>query len=370
MLRRHRRVGLVRRNLLADRRRLAAGVLAIGLAFMLMLLLSGLWDGVKTQSTVYVDHVGADLFVTQKGVANFLGETSAIPRSTVARVRATRGVQWAAPVKGQFVVFELHGRKVASYLVGYVPGHPGGPWELADGRRPRRRDEVVLDAVLAQRHGLEVGDRLTVGGMSFRIVGLAGDASAVMTGFVFVTHDTADALLRSEGTTSYVLVGADTPRAVRARLAGQRLTVFTRDELAANDRELATGIYGGPMRLMVGVAVVAGVLIVALTVYASVSDRRREYGVLKALGANTRRVTGIVVRQALVLSAVGLATGTLLFVGARELLAELRPQFAVRLTVSGVGLAAIAALVIGLLAAIVPARRLAAQEPAAVYRSW
>jgi putative ABC transport system permease protein len=365
-----RRVAVVRRNLLADWRRLAAGVLAVGLAFMLMLLLNGLWDGVKTQATIYVDHVGADLFVTQKGVANFVGETSTIPRSTVAQVRGTPGVEWAAPARGQFVVFELHGRKVASYLVGYVPGQPGGPWELTDGRRPTHRDEVALDRVLAQRHGLDLGDRLAVGGRSFRVVGLAGDASAVMTGFVFVTHDTADALLRSAGTTSYVLVGTDTPSAVRLRLARQDLTVLTRAELAANDRELMAGIYGGPMSLMVGIAVAAGVLVVALTVYASVSDRRREYGVLKALGADRRRVTGIVVRQALVLSAVGLATGTLLFVGARELLGELRPQFAVQLSARGIGLGAIAAIVIGLLAAIVPARRLAAQEPAAVYRSW
>ena len=75
MLRSTGRVGLARRNLVADWRRLVVGVLAIGLAMMLILLLGGLWQGVKTQASIYPEHSGAELFVTQRGVANFAGET-------------------------------------------------------------------------------------------------------------------------------------------------------------------------------------------------------------------------------------------------------------------------------------------------------
>ena len=48
---------------------------------------------------------------------------------------------------------------------------------------------------------------------------------------------------------------------------------------------------------------------------------------------------------------------------------EFRPQFAVVLTASSLGRAAVAALAMALLAAIIPARRLAALEPAVAYRS-
>jgi putative ABC transport system permease protein len=362
-----RRVGIARQNLLADRRRLAAGVIGIALALMLVLLLGGLWQGIQRQASAYPDRVGADLYVAQRGVQDFLGETSSIPRSTVRTVRATPGVQWAAPVRGQFVVFELHGKKVAAFVVGYVPGRQGGPWALSSGRAPHRPEDVVVDRALARRHGITVGDRLSVGGSIFRIVGLAR-ASAVMTGFVFMTHDATDTLFRSPETTSFVLVGASHPRTVAARLRAQGLFVLTKEQIAGNDRRLFIGILGSPLRLMVAVSFVAGALVVALTVYAAVIERRREYGIVKAIGASGWTVAGIVLRQSFVLSAVGLVLGFGLFLAGRALIAELRPQFSVVVTPASVLLAVVAALAMAGIAAIVPARRLAREEPAIVYR--
>lgn len=365
----HRRVPLARRNLLADRRRLAAGVLGVGLALMLVLLLDGLWQGVQRQASAYPDQVGADLFVTQRGVRDFLGETSSIPRTTVDTVRATPGVRWADPVRGQFVVFDLHGKKVAAYVVGYVPGRHGGPWALASGRTPRRDDEVVVDRALARRHGLAVGQRLTVGGSTFRIVGLAR-ASAVMTGFVFMTHDATDSLFRAPDTTSFVLVGTGSPGAVTGHLRAQGFSVLTRAQVATNDRELFTGIFGSPLKLMVGVAFVVGALVVALSVYASVAERRREYGIVKAIGANGWTIAGMVLRQTLMLSAIGLVVGGVLFLAGRALITELRPQFSVVLTSGGLLRALGAALLMGVIASVVPARRVAGAEPAIVYREY
>ena len=363
----HRSVGVARRNLLADRRRLVAGVLGVGLALMLVLLLDGLFQGMQKQASAYPDAVGADLYVVQRGVKDFLGETSTIPRATVTTVRSTPGVNWADPVRGQFVVFDLHEKKVAAYVVGYVPGRHGGPWALSSGRTPQRADEVVVDRALARRHGLDIDDELVVGGRKFRIVGLA-KASAVMTGFVFMSHDATDALFRAPGTTSFVLVGTARPDAVADRLRADGLSVLTRQQIAANDRTLYVGIFGSPLRLMVGVAFVVGALVVALTVYASVSERRREYGIVKAIGASGWTITGIVLRQTLVLSAIGLFVGGALFVAGRALILEFRPQFSVVLTSGSILRAVLAALLMGLVAAIIPARQVATAEPALVYR--
>ena len=362
------RVGLARRDLMADWRRLVVGVLAIGLAMMLILLLGGLWQGVKTQASIYPDHARAQLFVTQRGVANFAGETSRLPASTVGIVRHAAGVDWAAAVRGQFVVFDLHAQKVAAYVVGYVPNGRGGPWRLAKGRAIRSDGEVVVDRSLADRHGLGIGELLSVGGQRFRIVGLSSGTSATMTGFVFISHAAADRLLQAPGTTSYVLVGTKTPGATTERLRTLGLTVFTRQQLAANDRSLAIGIFGAPIKLMVGVAAIAGTLIVALTVYAAVTDRRREYGVIKAIGASRLFIVGVVVRQAIVLSLAGLAVGGVMFWLARNLLHAWRPQFLIVLTSTAVFSALIGAIVMAMLAAILPARQVANAEPASVYR--
>ncbi len=64
---------LVRRDLWADHRRLAVSAVGVGLAVMLMLLLDGLWSGIRPQSSLFEDRVGADLYVAQPGSGNLLG---------------------------------------------------------------------------------------------------------------------------------------------------------------------------------------------------------------------------------------------------------------------------------------------------------
>ena len=251
------RVPLARRNLTADRRRLAAGVVGVGLAVMLILLLDGLWAGIRAQSTVYVDKTGADLYVLQPGIRDLTAGVGSVPSATVEQVRADPQVRWASPVRTAYTVLDLHGRKSAAYLVGSRPGEPGGAWTLAAGRRPAADDELTLGRVLAGRHGIDVGDTLPVMGRQFRVVGLS-DSTGFMLDYAFLTHAALDSLAGTNGTTGFVLIGTDAPAAVADRLRASGLNAATRDQVAAANEELATGIFGSPVRLMVGIGLAAG----------------------------------------------------------------------------------------------------------------
>ena len=364
-----RRVPLARRNLLAEPRRLAASVAGVGLALMLILLLDGLWAGLLSQVTLFEDGVGADLYVAQRGTGNLLGDSSVLPLSTLERVRRDPGVRWAAPVRALFTVLAMHDRKVPAYLVGAVPGRRGEPWSLRAGRPPERDDEIAVDGVLADRHGLHLGGFLEVLGQRLRIVGITKGTSTFMTGFVFVTHQASDDLLRLPGTTSFVLVGTRRPGAVARRLRAAGLNVLDRETVKRNDVAVMTRVYGVPLRLMLAVALAAGALVIALAAYTSVSERRREYGIVKALGATGGRLTGLALGQSLGLAALGLLAGALFFLGGRGLITWVRPQFSVVLTQASVLRAVGAAALMGLVAAVVPARRLATLDPASAYRS-
>lgn len=362
-----RRVPLGWRNLTADRRRLLASVTGVGLAIMLILLLDGMWTGLKAQTRLYTDKAGADLYVMQDGMRE-LHDGGAIPLSAVDEIRATPGVDWAEPVRGSHVILELHGTKLGPYLVGTGTDAPGGAWSIRDGRGVRADDEIVVDGVMADRHGIDVGDRVDVMGTSFRVVGLSSGTAGFMTSYVFVTHAATDALFDAPGTTSYVLVGTSQPEAVRNRLTAAGFNTLTADEIAANAEELASGIFSGPFRLMVIVAFAAGTLIVTLTAYTAIVERRREYGIVKALGAGGGRLVAIAVGQTLVLALLGLLVGGLLFLAGREIIIAARPQFAVAITSAALLRAAAAAVVMALLAAVVPARRLGRLDPATAYR--
>src|SRR6266508_871117 len=246
-------------------------------------------------------------------------------------------------------------------------GQPGGTWALARGRAPAADSEVAIDRVLAAKHGLGLGDRLAVADRSYQVVGITRHAG-FMTGYLFATHRAVQTLLGAPGKTSAILVGTDQPTSVRDMLAASGLAVVDTPTLHRTAVELNTRVFGSPLKLMVAIAFAAGVLIVALTVYAQVAERRREYGIVKALGASSRRLVALALVQTLALSGLGLAAGGLLLAASRTLLGWLRPQFEVVITPGLLGQAVGAALVIALLAAIIPARRLTRLDPAAAYR--
>ena len=360
------RVPLARRNLFAEPRRLVASAAGVGMAIMLILLLDGLWAGIETNITTYEDNVGADLYVAQPGTRNFFGAISVIPADTIDAVRADPEVDWAADVRGFFSIVELHDTKVPTYVIGSIPGERGGPWELRKGRAPEADDEVAIGSVMARRHGLVVGDRLEIMGRSFTVVGTSTDA--FMASFVFMTHVATDELLSSPGTTSFVLVGTHEPAAVRERLAATGLSVLDRDQLARADLDLMARAYRVPLAVMRGVAFAIGSIVIALTAYTAIADRRREYGIVKAMGAGAARLVALAVEQTLLIATVGLAAGGVLFVAGRAVIGWARPQFVILASTGSVGRAVVAGLVMGLVAAIVPARRLARLEPATAYR--
>lgn len=361
-------VPLARRNLLAEPRRLIASAIGVGLAVMLILLLDGMWAGIRQQATVYTDRAGGDLYVLQPGVRDLTAGVGTVPLSTLDTVRADPDVTWAAPVRTAYVVLQLHDRKVAVYVVGSVPGQPGGAWSIASGRAPTADDEIVVGTVLAQRHGLRVGDRVDVMGQSLRVVGLS-DSSGYMFAYVFVTHAALDRLSGVPGSTSFVLARTAKPVAVAERLRAEDLNVLTADQVGANNLKFATDIFGSPLRLMVGISLAAGTMIIALTAYTAIVERRREYGIAKAMGATRSRLVRVALTQTFTLAALGLLAGWGLFFAGRALIVEVRPQFAVLLTAGALLRAAAAAFAMALLAAIIPTRRLAALEPAIAYRS-
>jgi putative ABC transport system permease protein len=360
------RVPLARRYLLADPRRLAASAVGVGLAVMLILLLDGLWTGIRQGVTAYEDNVGADLYVAQQGTHNFYGSSSRIPIGTLDVVRATPDVDWATAVRSFYAIVDLHGKKVAIAVIGSVPGERGGPWHLGSGRAPRVDDEIVVGRVLARRHGLHVGDRLDVMGREVTIVGTGADA--FMTSYVFMTHAATDVLLEARDSTSFVLVGTRQPTAVRSRLEELGFAVLDRAELGRNDFDLIARAFSVPMRVMTGVAFVIGSVVIALTAYSAIADRRREYGIVKAMGGHGRFLLTLALRQTMLIAIVGLATGAVLFVAGRVVITNARPQFAVIADGGSFGRAAAAAVVMGAVAAVIPARRLAKLDPSTAYR--
>nr|WP_329607729.1 FtsX-like permease family protein [Nonomuraea sp. ATCC 55076] len=278
-------------------------------------------------------------------------------------------MSWAYPVRAIFAILNLHGRKLATTVIGTEPGGQGGPWRMAAGRVPWSTDELVVDRVLADQHNLRIGDEVEALGRRLTIVGLSADTTGFMVGFVFTTHATTDALLSAPDTTTFILVGTEHPEVAAAALRAKGLSVTGRDELAESNLMLATRVYGQPLRLMVAVAFAAGVLVIALTTYGAVAEQRRLLGLLAALGATRWRLYRFAIAYVAAIAVAGMILSSVLFVLGRTLIGWWRPQFPVAPTTRDILTAVAATLVMAALASVLPARRISRTDPADTFRS-
>jgi putative ABC transport system permease protein len=368
----HRSVPLARRQLLAEPAKLAVALAAVAAAVALVLMLAGLRRGMGEQVTVYVDRQ-APVLVGQAGTRNFVSHASVLPEEVGARIAVVRGTASAVPISQQYAMLHLHGRRVVSLLIGSDPGAPGGPWRLASGRAPGGPGELALDRVLASEHGLRVGNTVSYRGASLRIVGLSSGTSGFMTPLVFATRETVNALGRRPATASFFLVSpaaGTSPAALAARIeqAVPGVSALTRDQVAANDRQLFVSSFEGPLLAMVAIAAAVAVLVIGLTVYSSTIERSREYATLAAIGLRRGALLRLAAAQALALSLAGTGIGILLAVAGARGVAALAPKYLIALSAESAALIAAAALAMALLAALVPARHLARLDPASAFR--
>jgi putative ABC transport system permease protein len=101
----------------------------------------------------------------------------------------------------------------------------------------------------------------------------------------------------------------------------------------------------------------------------AINERTNEIGLLRALGAKQSQVLSLFLGEAIVLAAIGGFSGLVLGIGIAQLLHLILPALPVHTPVLYVVLAEAVAVVIGLLAGVLPARRAAMLDPVEALRS-
>lgn len=359
-----------RRLLFSERRRATLTVLGVATSLLLVLVLRGIFAGAIEQVTTYIRTSPADIFVSQAGVRTMHMSASVLPPDIASTAATVPGVDWAAPIGfASGTIAGPQGRQL-TYLIGYDTdtGH-GGP-RILDGRPPGH-GEAVLDEQAAEQLGVGPGDRVTVLGAALRVVGLASAGTSITNTTTFVDRDEF-ARVRDDQV-SYVLVrtiaGSDRDAVaaqLRSSLSGS--TVQTREEFAASEARVVTDMSADLLRLMSTVGLLIALAVIALGLMGATLTRLRDFAVLKALGAATRRLVGAVVVQ--VIWTVGLAMTVAL--AAAMLLGWLIPAVAptvqITVTVPAALQTTASALVVGLVAAMWPLHRIASIDAATAFR--
>jgi len=344
--------------------RLAFTVAAIGLCVVLILFLLSIYEGVAVGSVAYVEHNRTDLWILQTGATNILRGSSFLTSSHGPVLCEVAGVWHASPVL--FILSTITARSGAStvYLTGYDPesGH-GGPPIIVRGRNVANRGEIVLDRSFARKAGISLGDTVRIRQSELTVVGVSDGTNMFVIQYGFVPLAEAQEIIGYPNLVTCYMVDlkpqsevSQVQRAIREELPG--LEVFSHEEFVANNtREMESGI----LPLLYTIALVGGVVLTTvLTLILSINilERRKDFALLKTLGAPGPYLPRFVLAQAGVLGLAGLVAGCTLVAPMAAMIEQLAPEVSTKTTAVHVVLVSLGVVVMSAASAAITARRL------------
>ena len=363
-------IKLVLKNLWRRKLRTLLSVGGVASAMLMMLLVESLSLGFE--QALSGSEAARTLIVYRKN--RYCPQTSNLPDVYRARIEELDGVESVLPVQ-----VYLNNCRASLDLVSFQGAPAAGllatrKLRLVEGREESflARDDAALVGVdFARRKGLHAGDLFQFGGIDVQVAGVFEseqrlEQSLILTHLDFLRYSMPTP--RAGSVTQYEVKLADSGRAreLAARIdelfASAQEPTDTRPQVAFLER--ATKDLAEILRFgrWLGLACVAVVLsLVANTVFMSMQEREREFGVFRTLGFQDAHIVLLVLAEALSLSGLGALIG---LAGALGLLAVTKLSIGTEgVTIAFAatpGLVAHAlgvALVVGLLAGLAPALR-------------
>ena len=308
-------------SLIQAPRRTSASVAALMLSLALVIAFAGMarasYDSIITWMETALN---PELFILPS--QSVVARTIRFPPSMAGEVAAIPGVDRVQMVRDARIVF----RKTPVMLVAVevnsiaktaqLPPVAGNPDEMY--RKAAAGEGVMVSDNLAQLQHLSLGETMEIpapnGMIRLPIVGIVVDYSdqqgtVLMDRSLFLKYwnDNSVNIFRV-----YVKRGApiaDVRQRILEQYAGQRqVFVLTNDELKRYILKV-TDQWFGLTSVQIGVAVLVAILGIVNTLTVSITDRRRELGVLQAVGGLHRQIRGTIWIEALSIGTLGLVLG-------------------------------------------------------------
>jgi putative ABC transport system permease protein len=349
-----------------SRTAVTAAALMIGLALVTFVTVFA--AGLKSSVATVVDENFAGGLVIQNSDG-----FSPIPSGAAAAARKVPGVETVATIRSSQA--KLVGSGAGAQVSAPTPDigkaltvewKQGGPETL----RGLGDDEAVVTDSFASSHGLEVGDSFrlltqTRKRPEFRVAGEFSSKLNVL-GSVLVTQAVlARDFAQTQDTTDFVETapGSD-EAAIQALLTRGVETAFPTAEVLnqqelKESREKQVESLVNLFYALLALAIVISLFGIANTLALSIHERRRELGMLRAIGMSRRQVRTMIRYEAVITALIGAILGMVLGVIFAALIAQpLKDEgFTLSYPIGSLAVLLILAALAGVLAAIPPARR-------------
>ena len=310
----------------------------LGLAFATLLIAqqASIFVGLMSRTYALIEETPqADLWVTDPTML-FVDDTKPMQVTALQRVRSVDGVHWAVPLFKSLLVAKLpSGSRQLCDVVGVDDASLiGAPASMVQGDISvlRKPDTIIIETRGARgrlsqpidpadpqgpKRPIELGEELELNEKRAVIGGIAETKptfQAVPT--IYTTYSRAIGFSpANRRTLSMILVKVDEGDSiaeVRGRIERETgLSVYTPQDFAWKTIEYWMKQTGIPINFGIAIALgfLVGVAISGQMFYNFTLDNLRYFGAMKAMGATTRRLLGLVALQGFVAGALGLGLG-------------------------------------------------------------
>jgi len=393
-------VGFSGRAVVSHRLRSGLSLLGVAIGVASVIVLTGLGEGARLYVVGQFSQLGSNLVIvlpgkteTTGGAPLFGGTPNPITIDDVEAIRRRiPTVRLLAPVAVGEAELRWRDRIRQTTVIGTTDEmreirnmhvRIGRYLPVADWHQGARV-AVIGDKLQRDLFGDQnpLGEIVHVGDMQFRVIGVIEHRGVSLGNdldqLVQVPVDQALSLFDQRGLFRVLVEVTSRPEIettkrrivdlMTERHREEDVTVITQDAvLSAFSKilEVLTAALGGIAAVSLTVAGVA----IMNVMLVSVSERRREIGLLKALGATSRQVVLAFLVEAVLLSAAGGVIGMALGAAGCALAQGLWPSFPVQPPGWAVGLAVGVSVAVGLIFGLLPARRAAALEPVAALQA-
>ncbi|HET8783894.1 MAG TPA: ABC transporter permease, partial [Pyrinomonadaceae bacterium] len=291
--------------------RTLVSVAGIALGVSLVMLFTGLARGMSNDLQRRAGNVRYELMFMRPGAVQLTSMTANLDTRYVDRLKAIDGVEEALPLirhiyQGSrgFGFEQIDGVDWNAYA-------QTNGLSIVEGRAPQDAKEVVIDQTKARNNNLHVGDTIKpIGTDDYRVVGIYSPESGAR---VKMTLPVLQKALEVEGKCTFVFIKLRNPDQIEemaARINQElpgNLIQPTRDVFTSFEKSIPyLGVF---LRVLVGLAAVVSALVVMLAMYTTITERTREIGILKAMGASRAYIVGVIEKEAILISFIGLIAG-------------------------------------------------------------
>ena len=358
---------LVIANLLHRPLRSLISITAVAIEVIMILSIVGIFMGILNDTKSRTNGIGADLMVRPSNAAVITGMSGASMTLKIADfLRPLPHVAVVSPVNTQFSMGTspetLYGIDFASY-------NALRPFTFVEGGPFQRPYDAIVDDVFAKskKGGYHVGDKIQLLNHEFRISGIV---EAGKGGRKLMPLDTMGDLTGTSGKASIFFIKCDDPANEQKVIDEihdvpglKDYPVWTMHEwLSMMTPEKLPG-FNLALKVVTGIAVIVGFLVIFQSMYTAVLERTREIGILKSLGSSKFTIVTVVIRETAVLAIAGVILGILGTYLVRTLILHLFPTTQFQVTSEWLLRGAVIAFLGSLLGSLYPAWMAARKDP-------